>query len=164
MESEKMDSSQLYRTQLFFIKLFGFPLDYQIGWRGNLMKFYTICIALSNLFTIMVLFHYIVLGNYTIEDFSDAFGCFYAVSETFLKLVVFYKWRHKFKKLFSDMESILSSGNSMSSFRFGKITKIGQNLTKMYLVPAILTPNTYMFGALYKMFANSEKILPYKAR
>lgn len=160
----RMDASKLYKTQLLFLKFFGFPLDYQNGWKGKLKKFYAVCVVISNLIASSVMFHYIALGNYTIEEFSDAFGCFYAISESFLKLIVFHICRHKFKKLFNDMETILKCGTSMSAYSLQKITNIGQNLTKMYLIPAVLTSETYIFGGLYKTLIKSCKVLPFKAR
>lgn len=159
-----MDASKLYRTQLFITKLFGLLLDYRNDRRGNSMKLYAFFVLVSSVFSLAIMLHFIVFGKPSVEEFSDAFACIYAESETTLKLILFYKWRHKFKKLFSDMGRILNSGNSLSRSNFEKIVKFGEKLTWIYLLPAILTTYSYIFGALYKMYVKSERFFPFKVR
>lgn len=159
-----MDAAKLYKTQLLFIHLFGFSLDYQIGWRGNLKKFSIFFIAISNLFTVALSFHYIFSAKYSLEELTDAVACLLALLEIVVKLFVFYNWRPKFRDLFNDMRMILNSGNSLSADRFDRITKIGRFLSKMYLISTVSTTYTYIFGAFYKMYANNERVFPYKVR
>lgn len=159
-----MDASKLYRTQLLVTKLFGFNLDYPDNWKGVLMRFYAFFTITSCFFTIGLMLHFIAFENYTIEEFSDAFGCIFAIMETLIKLIVIYKWRYKYKKLFRDIQTILSSGNSLSAERFEEIVRIGEKLTWMYLIPSTLTSEAYIFGAFYKMFVNSGRELPFKVR
>lgn len=123
-----MDAGKLYRTQLFFTTLFGFPLDYQEGWRGNLMKFYTCCVILSNIVTDTFTLHFIFLGNYKIEEFSEVCASLIAALETAMKMILLYYWGYKLKKLFHSMGTILNSGSSLKSDRFDKITGIGKKI------------------------------------
>lgn len=159
-----MDASHLFRTQLFLLSLFGFSLDYQNGWRGNLKKFYAFCVIISDIFIGVLMLHFITFANYTLEEVCDACGGVIAVLEVFVKLILFYKWRLQLKMLFHKMDNILNSGNSISSYKFNKIAKTGTSLTKLYVICTLLTADSSVFGALYKMNLESERVLPFKLR
>lgn len=159
-----MDASKLYKTLLFFTNIFGLSLDYPNTWRGNLKRFYAYCVIFSNVLSSVTLLHFLIFADHSLEEFSDAFGGLLAVSENFVKLVLFYKWRLKLKKLLHNMEKKIYSGNSISPQRFDKITKIGKTLTKIYLTCAVMTTESNLIGAFYKMYLKSERFLPFPVR
>lgn len=62
------------------------------------------------------------------------------------------------------MDNILNSGNSISPDRFEKISKIGKSLTKIYLTCTVMTTDSNMIGAFYKIYLKSERFLPFPGR
>lgn len=66
-----MDSSKLYRTQLYLLKLYGFLLSYESNWKGNLIKLFAFFAIFSNVVGLVLHSFYIAFERHTVEEFAD---------------------------------------------------------------------------------------------
>lgn len=66
-----MDSSKLYRTQLYLLKLYGFLLNYESNWKGNLIKLFALFAIFSNVVGLVLHSFYIAFERHTVEEFAD---------------------------------------------------------------------------------------------
>lgn len=157
-----MELNPLFKNQFHILKLYGVQLYYENDYKSTLRKylaiysFISVCTAQS-----LVIFN-AIFEEYSVLDFSEMLCSYLPTTACLIKLIAFWTRRKKFKILMETLMKMWDSTESTESLN--RISRLGNILSKLYLINANLTSTFYVLGALYQNIFYSPRVFIYKMR
>lgn len=98
-----MDSKLLFRDPLYLYQIMGFPLDYQKGIKGNLLKLLAIFTYFSVITNLIYHIYYLSVKANNIDEFAFVTTFCLTKTENIVILTTFNLWRAEYKFLIDEI-------------------------------------------------------------
>lgn len=108
-----MKTDEPFYYQLLLLKLMGFDLAYDESWRGKLLKFWEIFVAICLVIGIITGFHCFFTNLDEVSILTESFQTASNWVMCLLRVIVLNKYREKIKNLIFDLREASITGNKI---------------------------------------------------